>query len=286
MGSKMLVKIDHIHGFRIAEYELDPETKISELKAKFAVDKCFYAERQKLTHATQAGPVLNEGTLASNNIKDGDILLFKDLGTQVSYRLVYIVEYLIPLLIHMVYYNFVFAQRKTTKQRIAFTIIMIHYMRRLIESTFIHKFSRSTMPAMNLLKNSMYYGLLGGVSLAVYLYDPMFLGNMRESDWLLVAGCTAAGIMNCLCHLHLAVGRESTERFQPYKFGFQFVSCANYFYELVFWVLFTVFTKCTTVAVFTLAGFIIMARWAKARHQKYQSEYPHYDKKILLPFCW
>lgn len=51
------------------------------------------------------GPILKEGSLSSNGVANETSLYFKDLGVQISWRLVFVLEYLGPLLIIPVLWN-------------------------------------------------------------------------------------------------------------------------------------------------------------------------------------
>lgn len=52
------------------------------------------------------GPPLKDGSLASNNIVNDCAIYFKDLGVQISWRLVFVLEYLGPIIIVPLLWNF------------------------------------------------------------------------------------------------------------------------------------------------------------------------------------
>merc|ERR1719361_2834880 len=94
-------------------------------------------------------------------------LVFKDLGPQVSWRTVFLVEYFGPMLMHTLcfaipslFYPGTSIKPKTMTQKIAFAMIIIHYMKREFETVFVHRFSASTMPILNIFKNSFHYWIL------------------------------------------------------------------------------------------------------------------------------
>jgi very-long-chain enoyl-CoA reductase len=52
------------------------------------------------------GPVLVDGLLLDQNVVDGATLYFKDLGVQISWRLVFVLEYLGPCIIVPLFWFF------------------------------------------------------------------------------------------------------------------------------------------------------------------------------------
>lgn len=123
------------------------------------------------------------------------MISYKDLGPQVGYMTVFIVEYLGPLLIYPLFIlpatraliygtsapyvmnatqqyvereiyvdghspshstNSLSTPRRTAYPpcRLAFYCWVAHYVKRELETLFVHKFSHGTMPIFNIFKNS------------------------------------------------------------------------------------------------------------------------------------
>ena len=106
---------------------------------------------------------LKDGPLA---ITDGATLVYKDLGPQIAWRTVFIVEYFVPMIAFPLIYllrSTLYGQDKveqnplTRTQWIAFLCFVAHFAKRELETIFVHKFSKGTMPIFNLFKNSGYY---------------------------------------------------------------------------------------------------------------------------------
>ena len=114
-------------------------------------------------------------------VTDPDALFhLKDIGAQINYRLVYILEYLGPLLFSLFffirYYN-VYKKNNPEKDLQVhvicyFLMIILHYSKRIYESIFVHIFSRTTMPLTNLYKNCAYYWGIFGILCEYSLFNP------------------------------------------------------------------------------------------------------------------
>jgi len=93
----------------------------------------------------------------------------KDYGWQISWRKVYVIEYLFALI--------TFPYMVNNFWRIDVLLWIIHYMKRLYESIYIHKFSAQTMPLKNLYKNTLqirYPHIIFFVNFNVKKYQPGF----------------------------------------------------------------------------------------------------------------
>jgi len=97
---------------------------------------------------------------------------FKDLGAQVSWRTVFLVEYAGPLIIFPVVYYLSLSDTdvKLPVQHWAMLMIFVHYMKRELETCFVHVFSRSTMPIKRIFINSAHYWILCGLAISIELY--------------------------------------------------------------------------------------------------------------------
>ncbi|KAM8822799.1 very-long-chain enoyl-CoA reductase isoform 4-T5 [Spinachia spinachia] len=197
----------------------------------------------------------------------------------------------------------------------AFACHTFHYMKRLIETIFVHRFSHGTMPLRTIVRNCVYYW---GFSawLAYYinhpLYTPPSYGELQVNYALVIfvvrlvvftqdqlrssthecltIRCEFLILMQ-MCELgnfsiHLTLNNlrgegSRSRRFpepttNPFTWLFIFVSCPNYTYELGAWVGFSIMTQCLPVAFYTLLGFIQMTIWAKGKHRAYSREFKDY----------
>uniref|UniRef100_A0A3Q2QZ14 Trans-2,3-enoyl-CoA reductase-like 2a n=1 Tax=Fundulus heteroclitus TaxID=8078 RepID=A0A3Q2QZ14_FUNHE len=217
----------------------------------------------------------------------GDIksLFYKSYPQWYPARQVFFAEYMGALLTYLLFffrvpYIYSHTQAFTSSPHFVVTLACVchtfHYMKRLMETIFVHRFSHGTMPLRAIVKNCAYYW---GFSawLAYYINHPLYTPPYKLR--LL--------IFEFLNH---RVDGFRLRRFpmptkNPFTWLFFFVSCPNYTYEVGAWVSFTVMTQCLPVAIYTLFGFIQMTIWAKGKHKAYIREFKDYPsvRMAIIP---
>ena len=173
-----------------------------------------------------------------------------------------------------------------------------HYVKRELETVFVHVFSRKSMPLKRLFINSAHYWILFGLLNSIELFCfPKEITYNKSYVMLLLMFWALMQFLNLKCHQELASFRkkssasDNTEnrknRGIPKGWGFQYVSCANYLWETLGWLGFSILTKCYTSFLFTFVSGAQMAQWALKKHKQYKQEfgekYPK-ERKALLPF--
>ncbi|KAK0395092.1 hypothetical protein QR680_001113 [Steinernema hermaphroditum] len=276
---------------------VSPKSTISELKKKIAQKKKqLGVERQSLRSEAKGKSLRDEETLASLGLdKEKNVALYvKDLGPQIAWKTVFLVEYAGPFFIYPLFYlrpSFIYGQAASRPVADVVTLALIcwsfHYAKRVFETQFIHRFSNGTMPLRNLFKNCSYYwGFCAFISYFInhpYYQLPSF---GLPQIYIGFTGFALSEIGNFSIHVLLRNLRpEGTkERKIPYPNSniftelFNYVSCPNYSYEFYSWVFFSLMTQSLPVTLFTIAGFIQMMIWAKNKHRAYKKEFPNYPK--------
>lgn len=176
---------------------------------------------------------------------------------------------------------------------------MMHFVKRELETVFVHRFSHATMPFRNLFKNCAHYHLLGGVVLAYDLFRPVFSasspyiqGTIHDDPrflWVCATIWLLAELSNLHNHLTLRslLPAGTRKRAIPYGYGFSLVSCPNYLSESIAWVTICVMTGSWSALLFTAVAIGQMFIWAIAKHRAYKKEFgKEYPKgrKAIIPF--
>ena len=147
------------------------DADVPTLKAAYAKQTpSMYVDRQRfyLPAVGGAKPVAlgDRATLAAAGLTDGGTVVLKDLGPQISWKAVFVLEYLGPLLI---FPAFLFGQEAiygrvtppgsvAAEHQVALALAWaLHYAKREFETLCVHRFSHATMPLGNLAKNCGYY---------------------------------------------------------------------------------------------------------------------------------
>ncbi|KAF9238538.1 3-oxo-5-alpha-steroid 4-dehydrogenase-domain-containing protein [Melanogaster broomeanus] len=281
------------------------DATIGDVKAAIAKKfSKFYPARQRITLKDSKNILQDELKLVDAGVVDGGELSVKDLGHQISWKTVFLVEYAGPLVIHpLLYYlpNLIWGGpvQHSMLQRFVFALVMTHFAKREFETLFVHRFSHDTMPFMNIFKNSAHYHLGSGLFLAFSVYSPQYsamspyIRGTSRNNPLFIWACTAvwafAQVSNLIVHLNLRNLRPAGTRKRaiPRGYGFSLVSFPNYFFESVAWLSIAYMTGSWTAYGFFFVGTAQMYVWAAKKHAAYKKEfgsaYPK-QRKAMFPF--
>uniref|UniRef100_A0A2P2I6F1 Very-long-chain enoyl-CoA reductase art-1 n=2 Tax=Hirondellea gigas TaxID=1518452 RepID=A0A2P2I6F1_9CRUS len=275
------------------------------LQVKEAVHKQkkhLYPDRQAIKDQQKAKNCKDEATLASLNIKpEGGTVYVKDLGPQIGWSTVFLAEYAGPLAIYLWMYTrpwLFYGDDAALKPyflctHIAAGCYAAHYIKRLVETKFVHRFSHGTMPISSLFKNCSYYwGFTAYV--AYHVNHPLFTAPCNVQIYCGLAAFTFCELGNLSIHWALRQLRPPGSKVRkipfstsnPFTWLFKLVSCPNYTYETGAWLSFAVMTQCIPAGLFMLAGFYQMAVWAKGKHRNYRQEFKDYPRGrvAILPY--
>lgn len=285
------------------ELSIAGDAPLSELYQKIARASDLSIYRLRITKGSDGSVVANlkDASMSSTGLRDQSTVYVKDLGPQIPWRTVFIVEYLGPLLIHpLVYLLRPYIYRSAPDeasylQMVSCALICGHFLKRELETVFVHRFSASTMPAMNIFKNSFHYWVLAGVNIAAWIYAPNSPTAKEPNHLLLYGGLVAYTIGefgNLYAHLVLRGLRSSggRERGIPQGMGFGLVTCPNYMFEVLSWIgMYLVSGLSLSVLLFAIVSTGQMMSWAKKKERNYRNEFgDRYKKKrfTMLPGIW
>lgn len=166
-------------------------------------------------------------------------------------------------------------------------MIIGHFLKRELESLFVHRFSNATMPLKNLFVNCAYYWLLNGAFIGYFLFHPKYTDPKWSPLTLaaLISTFIGAEGLNFICHMILRNLRPAGTKSRgiPRGYGFNIVSCANYFWEVIAWASFAGLSKCVPAYIFLAATVYILSQWSLARHRRYIKEFDGKEGKPLYP---
>lgn len=222
----------------------------------------------------------------------------KDLGPQLPYKTLFVLEYLGPLL--SIPFFYLTTANHSLAAKFGAALGILHFLKRELESEFVHIFSNASVPVSGSVKNIVHYwGIFG-----LLVVGELFHFTDRSSDWpvqlywLLSALFVCCEFMNYRCHLVLRNLRlDSAGAVDPHKrgvpagWGFQFAHCANYSWEILAWMLFAVMTKTYASYLFLICASYIMGVWALKKKalllKSLGRDHPQYEqlseKNVLFP---
>ncbi|KAK4189868.1 very-long-chain enoyl-CoA reductase, partial [Podospora australis] len=219
-------------------------------------------------------------------------LVVKDLGPQIAWRTVFVIEYFGPILFHAfiplirpyIYRIAPFAYKNETEtpltqiQWLLFALFQIHFLKREYETLFVHKFSANTMPARNIFRNSAFYWIMAGLLCALDIYAPNNLSARDELvplDYLGIAIFAFGEICNWIVHQHLASLRKrgGTEKGIPNCIGSNLVTSPNYMFEVTAWLGVILISRSWAVVVFICTGIVYMRSWSRQKEKALRKEF-------------
>ncbi|RLV90790.1 hypothetical protein JA1_004337 [Spathaspora sp. JA1] len=293
--------------------DLSTTSKVQELINEICSKNKISQYRLRLTildkETGKQKPLDSTKTLVENGVSSDKVELFvKDLGPQISWRTVFLIEYFGPFIFHPIFYYIaqsygVESVEHSQTQQLAFILVLLHFAKREYETVFIHKFSNATMPVFNIFKNSTHYWILSGFNLAFFIYRPniersgllkyVFHVNDYSSvvNYALVAIWAFAEVSNFITHTILSdlrKGEDSKRYVIPFGYGFNLLACPNYFFESLAWLAYAVLVGNWSGWVFLAISAGQMWLWAVKKHKRYLKtfgdDYKKLKRKIFVPF--
>lgn len=287
------------------EIRIAPNASTQDLHNALAEASGYSVHRLRITKGSDRSLVPNSKntTIQDTGLNDKSLVHVKDLGPQIGWRTVFIIEYFGPLVIPalflfplrpLLYYNFDKPlPDPSTLQLVVCSLLTLHFLKREYETIFVHRFSNATMPARNIFKNSAHYWALAGFNIAYWVFRPDANAATGDLNPLVLYSGLAVFVFgelaNLNAHLILRDLRRpgTTDRGIPSGFGFGLVTCPNYMFEVVSWLgIWLVSRFSWSVLVFTVVGSAQMMSWAAKKERRYRKEFgDKYKRKrfVMLP---
>ncbi|XP_023167065.2 very-long-chain enoyl-CoA reductase [Drosophila hydei] len=275
---------------------------ISELRVVIhkSLKQTPHADRISLRLEPRGRSLKDTDTVGSLNLGNGDKVYIKDLGPQIGWKTVFLSEYAGPLIVYLIFYfrpELIYGKAAgnpiSLTTHIAAGCYTVHYVKRLLETIFVHRFSHNTMPLRNLFKNCSYYwGFTAYVS--YHVNHPLYTSPCMCTVYAALAAFALCELGNFSVHIALRNLRPPGTKVRkipvadsnPLTKLFNLVSCPNYTYEIGAWVCFSAMTSCLPAYLFAFAGAFQMTVWALAKHRNYKKEFKDYPRgrRAIFPF--
>ncbi|KAF7527736.1 hypothetical protein PCG10_002204 [Penicillium crustosum] len=286
------------------EIEIPLNASTEELHTALSAASGCSVHRMRITKGSDHSVVPNSinTIIEDTGMRNSSVIYVKDLGPQIAWRTVFIIEYLGPLLIPAL---FLFPLRPllyftfdkplplpSDLQLLVCALLTVHFLKREFETIFVHRFSSATMPARNIVKNSAHYWVLAGFNIAYWVFRPdAAAASSTPNQALVYAGLALfvfGELANLNAHYILRNLRRpgTTERGIPSGFGFSVVTCPNYFFEILAWLgIFLVSQLNWSVLFFVVVGGLQMWSWGWKKEKRYRKEFgDKYKKKRAVIF--
>lgn len=305
----MKVSVQTTSGRALGSFDLEEGSTVAALQEAFhKANRKYYPDRQRFyplqpsSSASKRPPACKP----EDALTDGATVVFKDLGPQILWKTVFLIEYLGPLMLYPLFYmqprwiygDAVDAEMLPWAREVQFSAVIawtFHYAKREFETLFIHRFSHATMPLTNLFKNSIYYwGFAAYV--AYFVNHPKYTPPTEDLVYTGMCLFYFMEIGNLSAHWTLRMLRPPGTKVRRIPRGglFEFVSCPNYTYEILSWLGFNLMTKSVAGILFMCAGAFQMLLWAQGKHKRYKKEFDGKDgralyppsRKVLIPFLY
>lgn len=286
-------------GKRSETIEIANDATVGALKSSFKPKVSVHRKAFKLPAAKEGerGVSLDDDRkqLSAYGITNGATLEYKDLGPQIGYRTVFVTEYAGPIALMALYASrpsFIYGASASSAelgstQNLYILMFIAHFVKRELETFFIHKFSRPTMPLSNIFKNSIYYWSFAAF-IGYFLCHPLYTPPTHGLEIPAAIAWAVMELGNFAVHYQLSTMRKEdgdTSRNVPKGPLFSLVSCPNYSFEIFGWVFYSLGSNLSLSWIFTAVGFLQMSEWALKKHRGYIKTDPaNKKKKALIPF--
>ena len=159
-----------------------------------------------------------------------------------------------------------------------------HFVRRSVESAFVHRYSKPRIGPGDYLTEYLYYWGFGAwIAWSISATGQHAPAVPVRALGLLVFVLAEAG--NAHAHLVLRNLRTQNglERSIPRGFLFERVSCPHYLFEILSWLGFNLVTGTWAGVAFMLVGAGILSAWARTRHLAYRQQFDGQDGRASYP---
>ncbi|XP_037387076.1 trans-2,3-enoyl-CoA reductase-like 2b isoform X4 [Pygocentrus nattereri] len=163
--------------------KVEPNATVGEIKNLLhRLYPKWYPSRQALKLHPEGKALKDEEVLEDLPVGTTATMFLQDLGPQLSWTMVFLAESIGPLFIYLLFYfrlPYIYSPEDDyTKSphavvRLACMCHSLHYIKRLVETIFVHRFSHGTLPVQTIMLNCLYYWGFAAW-LAYYINHPLY----------------------------------------------------------------------------------------------------------------
>ena len=249
-------------------------------KANLEINRLEFKLKNKLTNEIIDLSFLSKPIFSYKGFDENCEIYIIDSGYQINKSIGYIIQYGFPLFyVLYLYYNTNFTKKLTQR----FTMIMstTHFLIRIIEGIFIMKNKNNKTSISSLVLNCIFYWVFYSLICA---YD-IFNENYIEPNWSNIRYLFFISFFICeyLNFTHLISYNNNNTNFGLFKF----VYCPFYFFEVLGWISFLIFTETLTIFIFTLGiVFVLIHKSLKIKEEE-EGKITNFNKSkkhAIIPF--
>ena len=160
----------------------------------------------------------------------------------------------------------------------------LHFMKRIFESAFVHKFSRSHMPRTFLVRACAYHSLFAFLIGYSLCYPGFIVGILVLPLRIVLLAWALAEACNFYFHCRLRDMRRGKEWVQATEWPFSSILCPNYTTEIVCWMCFSLTCGLLSSYAFTVAGWMVMSARASRKNERSSRRENGVPNRNLLGF--
>ena len=231
----------------------------------------------------------NSSNLKNNLPSTSQLIIYAyDIGITLPINIANVIEYSGPILtffIFFIYYQWYLQNQCSTITIISFILSTLHYAKRVFESIFVHIHSKTMQLKMLIIECIYYIGYYG-----IFCGYFIFTNNKKLNYYTDILGIIlffVSEFNNFQCHIILRIIRlkSTIDKKIPKGNLFNYICCANYFWEVCSWISLSVITGLKCVWGFTIIGFLVMTLWGIEKRKGYLIlDKENCPKKAIIPF--
>jgi len=224
----------------------------------------------------------------------------KPSGPQIDWRKAFLVAYTGALMIYLLIYlapGLLYSEGRTQAKPAVVDLACyahtFHYIKRFLETLFIHRFSQTTIPSVYLFRLCFYYWGFAAL-ISYYINHQNYTAPSSNLTCYALIAFLLCEFGNFSIHVLLRNLRPAPSKVykipypngNPFTLLFNLVSCPHYTYEIGSWLSFAIMTQSAPAFIFMFCGAAQMTNEAQGKHYYYRKKFKNYprSRSAIFPF--